>query len=415
MKEIDVLIIGAGPSGAIASALLHKQGNLKILVVEKEHFPRFVIGESLLPVCMEILEEAGFLKAVKQYGFQFKNGAAFSFKDKYRYFNFCDKSAAGYGTTFQVQRADFDELLINEAIKQGILVLFGTSVQQIIFPENTEGKGIHDDYVQVQLSNKQTIKTKFILDASGYGRVIARLLNLETPSNLSTRKAYFTHIQDNITEPLYDRNKILITTHPENHEIWSWLIPFSNGRCSIGVVGSPQLLDKDNHTFTAEKILKKYIYHAPLLKRLLSRATWDMPVQNISAYSKNIKRFYGERFIILGNAGEFLDPVFSSGVAIAMYSARLASALTIKIFNNEIINLEKEYTKPLMLGINTFRAYIQSWYDGSLQRIIYTQNENYEVKRQMGSILAGYVWDINNPYITKSQSSLQILEQYCKK
>ena len=107
----DVVIIGAGPSGSISAAFLHKAG-LKIKVVEKETMPKFVIGESLLSNCNNILEEADLLDAVYDYGFQYKNGAAFSWRDKYTYFDFCDKFSEGSGTTFQVPRADFDKLLI---------------------------------------------------------------------------------------------------------------------------------------------------------------------------------------------------------------------------------------------------------------------------------------------------------------
>ena len=131
MRCVDVLVIGGGPSGSIVSALLNKQG-IKVLCVEKEKFPRFVIGESLLPNCMNILREAGLLEAVEAYGFQYKNGAAFSWRDEYRYFDFCDKSSSGDGTTFQVQRAIFDKILIDEAIKQGVEVCFETAANILL-------------------------------------------------------------------------------------------------------------------------------------------------------------------------------------------------------------------------------------------------------------------------------------------
>lgn len=233
MREVDILVIGAGPSGSVVSAILNKQ-NLKVLVVEKEEFPRFVIGESLLPACMGFMREAGLLDAVKAHGFQFKNGAAFSWGEKYRYFDFCDKSSDGDGTTFQVQRGDFDKILIDEAIKQGVEVCFKTALESL---------EMHENSAIATLSNGEQISAKFIIDASGYGRVLPRLLGLEAPSSLASRKAYFTHIEDRISEVLYDRKKILITTHPRFRDVWFWLIPFSNGRCSIGVVGEAKNID----------------------------------------------------------------------------------------------------------------------------------------------------------------------------
>ncbi|RDU56712.1 NAD(P)/FAD-dependent oxidoreductase [Helicobacter sp. MIT 99-5507] len=402
MRSVDVLVIGAGPSGSIVSALLNKQG-IDVLCVEKERFPRFVIGESLLPNCMNILHEAGFLDAVEAHGFQYKNGAAFSFKDEYRYFDFCDKSSTGYGTTFQVQRGIFDEILINEAIKQGVDVCFEIAVEDLEFL---------DDYVEVKLSNGDIIRAKYIVDASGYGRVLPRKLNLEVPSTLTPKKAYFTHIQDNINEPLYDRNKILITTHPNFRDVWFWLIPFSNGRCSIGVVGEESRI---NTGASDEEILKHHVYLAPMLNRLLGNALWDTPVRTISSYSKDVKQLYGDRYILLGNASEFLDPVFSSGVTIAMVSAKLASDVLVKILTNQNVDMKKEYEEPLMFGINSFRTYVEGWYDGKFQDVIYTKIENHKVKRQICSILAGYAWDKNNPYATRSDEALDVLAKFCKK
>lgn len=402
MKEVDVLVIGAGPSGSIVSAMLHKQ-NVKVLVVEKEKFPRFVIGESLLPACNEILEEAGFLDAVKRHGFQFKNGAAFSKGLEYRYFDFCDKSTSGYGTTFQVQRGDFDKLLIDCAIEQGVDARFEVAVEFADF---------QSECVIVKLSNGETIKAKYIVDASGYGRVLPKMLDLEIPSKLTPRRAIFTHIEDNISEVLYDRKKILITTHPDFADVWFWLIPFSNGRCSIGVVGVEEHIMLEN--LNLEETLKAHTYKAPMLARLLDKAKWDTPVRTIYSYSKDVKKLYGERFILLGNASEFLDPVFSSGVTIAMYSARLASRLVPKILNGEKLDLEEQYVKPLMLGINTFRTYVNGWYSGTFQDVIYTKNENYDIKRQICSILAGYAWDRENPYVVKSDSALKALWEYTK-
>ena len=402
MTQVDVLVIGAGPSGSIVSALLHKAG-VKVLCVEKEKFPRFVIGESLLPNCMNILREAGLLEAVKAHGFQFKNGAAFSWGEEYRYFDFCDKSGVGDGTTFQVQRGDFDKVLIDAVIKQGVQVSFEVAVESVAFKE---------DCAIATLSNGDQIKAKYIVDSSGYGWVLPRLLDLETSSCLKPRNAYFTHIQDNITEILYDRKKILITTHPDFRAVWFWLIPFSNGRCSIGIVGEESMVAIPN--LSDEEILKAHVYKAPMLKRLLGNAEWDTPVRTISSYSKDVKTLFGERFILLGNASEFLDPVFSSGVTIAMVSAKLASDALVRILNGENVDLNKEYVEPLMIGINAFRVYVQGWYDGKFQDVIYTKNENHDVKRQICSILAGYAWDTSNPYVTRAEESLNVLAKYCK-
>lgn len=119
MERRQVVVIGAGPSGAIASALLKRNGH-DVLIVERQHFPRFSIGESLLSHCIDFIEEAGMLDAVQAAGFQLKNGAAFAWGDHVSAFDFGDTFSNGKPTTFQVQRADFDKLLADQAALQGL-------------------------------------------------------------------------------------------------------------------------------------------------------------------------------------------------------------------------------------------------------------------------------------------------------
>lgn len=229
----QVVIVGAGPSGAIAASLLHEQ-NIDVIVVEKSKFPRFSIGESLLPACMSIIEDAGMLSAVKQHGFQRKTGAAFRRGDFYTTFDFAEKFTPGHETTYQVQRGDFDKILADTAEEQGVKIRYEHQVQAIDLGPERPILTVTD-----HLKRDYCIETDFILDASGFARVLPRLLNLEVPSSLPHRKAVFTHIEDNIepTSQEFDREKILITVHPNRKDVWYWLIPFSNGRCSVGVVG----------------------------------------------------------------------------------------------------------------------------------------------------------------------------------
>lgn len=401
--QFDVVIIGAGPSGAVASALLNQRG-FRVCVLEKQHFPRFVIGESLLPHCMEMLEEAGMRQAVEaEPSFQFKNGAAFSWGNRHTFFDFTDKFSAGPGTTFQVRRGIFDKILIDEAIKQGVEVRFGHDVSA--FDNHGE---IAQLSVQTDTGEQYTISAKFVLDASGYGRVLPRLLDLETPSELPPRMAVFTHIDDNITSEKFDRNKILISTHPQHRDIWLWTIPFSDNRCSIGVVGTPDKLAGD-----AETVLKKMVYDCPLLAEILDNAQWenDFPYRQIHGYSANVKALHGKHFALLGNAAEFLDPVFSSGVTIALHSAKLAAETLSKQLQGENVDWQTEFAEPLMIGVNTFRTYVNGWYDLSFQNVIYAQNRSPDISRMISSILAGYAWDTDNPFVAKHQQRLSALAQ----
>ena len=405
MNQFDVVIIGAGPSGSVAASLLHKQG-VKVCVLEKQHFPRFVIGESLLPYCMDILAEADLVDAVNaEKTFQFKNGAAFTWGNRYTYFDFTDKFTAGPGTTYQVRRGIFDKILIDETAKKGVEVRFGHEVLSLDNSGETAVlKARGEDGEEYHLS------ARFVLDASGYGRVLPRLLDLETPSSLPTRVARFTHIDDNINAPDFDRNKILITTHPTHRDVWLWLIPFADNRCSIGVVGLPETLDGDNET-----ILKKFALECPMLKRILANANWenDFPYRQIQGYSANVKALYGKHFALLGNAAEFLDPVFSSGVTIALHSARLASRIISRQLKGEAVDWQKEFSETLMVGVNAFRTYVNGWYDNSFQDVIYARNPEPKIRQMLSSILAGYAWDTENPFVAKSTPRLKALAEIC--
>ncbi|WP_118778696.1 NAD(P)/FAD-dependent oxidoreductase [Neisseria lactamica] len=402
--QFDVAVIGAGPAGSVASALLRKKG-YQVCVLEKQHFPRFVIGESLLPHCMEMLEEAGFADAVRaEPGFQLKNGAAFSWGSRYTEFDFTDKFSDGPGTTYQVRRAVFDKILIGEAAKQGVEVRFGHGVTA--FDNSGDFARLN---IETDTGKRYELTAKFVLDASGYGRVLPRLLDLETPSHLPPRQAHFTHIDDNIAHPKFDRNKILITTHPQHRDVWIWLIPFGDNRCSIGVVGTPDKLVGESET-----VLKKFVYECPMLNEILDKAVWenDFPFRSIQGYSANVKSLYGRHFALLGNAAEFLDPVFSSGVTIALHSAKLAADLLAKQLEGGTADWDTEFAEPLMIGVDTFRTYVDGWYDFRFQNVVYAPDRSPEISRMLSSILAGYAWDTENPFVAKSEQRLTALSEW---
>lgn len=410
MEQTSVVIIGAGPSGSIAAAIL-KQHHIDCVVLERSLFPRFSIGESLLPACMESLKKANLFDAVNQAGFQLKNGAAFRYQDQYTHFDFTQKYTAGEGTTFQVPRATFDKLLADEAELQGVEIRYQHTVTHVNVESTKPVISVLDQHEQAY-----QIQADFILDASGYGRVLPRLLELEQPSNLPPRQALFTHVTDHISPELardldYDRNKITIYVHPENTSVWYWLIPFSHGVCSVGVVGSPEFFE----AYPDDNIeaLKQLTQEEPHLKRLFRDADFCHMSGKIGGYSANVKHLAGKNYALLGNAGEFLDPVFSSGVTIAMKSAELATEVLIRQFNGEAVDWNKDYAEPLMVGVDTFRAYVEGWYDGRFQNVVFFEQANPEIKKKISSILAGYAWDKTNPYVASPQKRLSTLAELC--
>ncbi len=405
---VDVAIIGAGPAGAVAAALLRKAGR-SVLVLERQHFPRFSIGESLLPQSMAYLEEAGMLHAVIEAGFQYKNGAHFVWQDKVSSFDFRDKHTAGWGTTYQVERAKFDELLVNCAAQQGADVRFGHTVQSM----QTGDAPVLDVLDEADETGKgYQVHARFVLDASGFGRVLPRLLNLEAPTRMPTRAALFTHVRDGISPEAHDRNKITIATHPTLRDVWFWMIPLAGGRSSVGCVASAEFLDAPEAD--REGLLRRLIREEPTLARLIGDAPFLMPVRHIGGYAANVEHLHGPGYALLGNAGEFLDPVFSSGVTIALRSSHLAVQALERQFNGETVDWKSEYDVPLRKGINTFRAFVDRWYTGELQDIIYYPKQTATVRRYISAILAGYAWDETNPYVTDPVRRLETLHEVCQ-
>ncbi len=197
----DVVVIGAGPSGSVAAAYLAARG-YAVEVLERVHFPRFSIGESLLPQSMELLEEAALLDCVVAGKFQFKDGAVFRRGDEEQALDFREKSAPGWGTTFQVKRDLFDQILAQGAAAKGARVTFGEEVTQ--FVPGDDGVTLH---VRSENGDEREIAARFALDGSGFGRVLARLLSLDKPSDFPVRKALFCHVLDKIEDRTFDRTR----------------------------------------------------------------------------------------------------------------------------------------------------------------------------------------------------------------
>ncbi|MCX2897344.1 NAD(P)/FAD-dependent oxidoreductase [Pseudomonas mandelii] len=405
MERRQVVVIGAGPSGAIAAALLKRKGH-DVLMIERQHFPRFSIGESLLSHCLDFVEEAGMLEAVNAAGFQVKTGAAFAWGEQYSAFDFGDTFSNGKPTTFQVLRADFDKLLADQAELQGVEIRYGETIISVDVEQARPQLG-----VQREDGSEYRIEAEFMLDASGYGRVLPRLLDLEAPSNFPVRQAVFTHVEDHIDNPAFDRSKILVTTHPTRRDIWFWTIPFSNGRCSVGVVAAAEHFE--GRADNLDDCLRSFIDETPSLSAVLDNAEWDTAARTIGGYSANVKSLHGPGYALLGNAAEFLDPVFSSGVTIAMRSASMAAAVLHRQLQGETVDWETEFAIPLKRGVDTFRCYVEGWYAGTFQDVIYHPGSSPDIRRMISAILAGYAWDERNPFVAEPKRRLRMLSELC--
>jgi flavin-dependent dehydrogenase len=398
-EKVDVLVIGAGPSGTVAASIVNKAG-YKVKIVEKMKFPRFVIGESLLPRCMEALTEAGFVDAVKERKFQEKFGAKFVKNGKICDYLFADQFTDGWTWTWQVPRGEFDKTLADTVEKMGVPVSYETTVTAITFNGSDSVTTIVDSQ-----GNESQIEARFIIDGSGYGRVIPKLFNMDKPSNLPPRKALFTHTVD-VNRAMSDEpNRITIVVHELG--VWIWIIPFSSGITSLGFVGDPEFFGK--YPGNTEEQLRALIASQPYLAERFHNTKFVFEPRVLESWSSTTNKFYGDGFVLTGNVTEFLDPVFSSGVTLATVSSQIAGKLVIEKLKGRDIDWDNEYMQPMMQGVDTFRSYVMAWYEGTLDTIFFADDQDPLIKSQICSVLAGYVWDTNNPYVKFHKNALHKL------
>ncbi|MBK1895062.1 NAD(P)/FAD-dependent oxidoreductase [Chryseobacterium paridis] len=403
---VDVLVIGAGPSGCVSSSYLKKNG-INVKVVEKTKFPRLVVGESLIPRVMDHFDEAGLFPALDKMGFEKKLGARFLRGDEVCLFDFSDKFGEGWDWTWQVPRADFDNTLANEVIHKGIDLEFETEVIDIKF-EGTDSVTTVKD----KAGETKEINAKFVIDSSGYGRVLPRLLDLEKPSKLSPHSAIFSHVKDINREE--GTEGTLISFDIIETEVWLWVIPFSNGNTSVGIVGPTDYIEDLIKNGDTADALRKAISLSDYYVKRFGNVDFLFEPRHLKDYSCSVKSLFGDGFALTGNASEFLDPVFSSGMAFATESGMLAAKLAIRQLNGETINWQKEYSDYILYGVDVFTTYVKEWYTGNLQELFFHQPENPDVKKKICAVLAGYVWDKENPFVKKHDTVIKNLASLIK-
>ena len=398
-EYVDVLVIGAGPSGCVSASYLHKN-NVKVKVVEKTKFPRLVVGESLIPRVMDHFAEAGFFETLDAMNFEKKPGARFIRGEEICIFDFSDKYGEGWDWTWQVPRADFDNTLAQEVIKKGIDLEFESEVISVAF----EGKN-STTVVKDKDGNLKEIHAKFIIDSSGYGRVLPRLLDLDTPSKLDPHSSIFTHVKD-INRPEGIEGTQISFDILET-QVWLWVIPFSNGNTSLGIVGPTEFINSLSENNDTREALNNAIKLSDFYIKRFGGVDFLFEPVKLENYSRSVKKMYGDGFALTGNSSEFLDPVFSSGVAFATESGMLAAKLYLKEHQGIAVDWEEDFTGYMKRGIAVFTTYVKEWYTGNLQTLFFHQPENPDVKQKICSVLAGYVWDETNPFVKKHDNVIK--------
>lgn len=403
MKTIDVLVIGAGPSGTVAASHLVNQG-YKVTIVERTKFPRFVIGESLLPLSMAHYEEVGLLPALESKKFEIKDGALFTRDEKDFLIMFDDNYTEGWTYAWQAPREEFDKTLADETEKKGVEILYESTLGELDF---------NDDGVRFSVNSpkgKLNYAAKFVIDSSGYGGVLAKMLEIPTHISPTSNMASYTHFKDDTRETFPDPMQISFDILET--DLWLWVIPFSNGDTSLGFVGNKKYFDE----FTAEgadvnAAFNNMFKRSKKFGERFKDKTYKFTPKVHADYMRWSEKFFGKNYVLTGNTTEFLDPVFSSGVAFATTSGLLAAKLADRQLQGENVDWQKEYADELEYGIDVFRTYVREWYTGDLQKIFFHVNINPLMKKQLTSVLAGYVWDKTNPFVRKHKTIINTLAQ----
>ena len=405
IEQFDVIVIGAGPSGSVTSAYLNKHG-LKVLVLERAVFPRFVIGESLLPLSMGHWEEAGLLPDLIEQNYAIKRGARFIRDGVVLDLAFAENFTEGWTWTWQVPRAHFDKVMADTASAAGVDIRYGHEVTKVDLEA--------DDHAVVHArcgDKTMTAQTRFIIDSSGYGGTLVSLFGLKDEPSGDGRMAMFTHVPETEEHRNMYKDPMQISFEIVETDLWFWSIPFSNGSTSLGFVGHKRHFSAIEESTTTSDAFKKMLKTQKGFSTRYDTPEFLFEPKVIRDYAHYNEKLHGKHYVLTGNCAGFLDPVFSSGVAFATNSGLLAAKLHLKQRDGSAVDWEKDYADPVREGAAVFRTYIDAWYNGDLHTIFFAPELTQSIKEQIVSVLAGYVWDKKNPFVAKHDRIVRTLAQ----
>ena len=386
VQPCDVAVIGGGPAGSTAAALLAKKG-YKVIALEKAHHPRFHIGESLLPMNLPIFERLGVMEKVRAMGV-FKPGADFEANNERGYNNYAFARAIGKSPphAYQVWRQDFDKMLYDHARECGADAREGHEVVKV------EQTGARDARLEVRTDDGRSycVQARYVVDASGRDAFLSSKRKLRRKNNEHQSAAIFGHFRGADVRPGEDAGNISIYRFEYG---WMWMIPLPDGVMSIGAVCRPEYL-KQRQGKTTEFLLAT-LRKNPGLKQRIERAELISEVRVTGNYSYDSSRMGGPGWVLVGDAFAFLDPVFSSGVYLAMSGAEQAC----EVVDTSLRNPEREASllrkleKRQRAGMARFSFFIYRFNGPVLAQMFSEPRNTWQLEQGVISMLAGDLFD----------------------